>query len=120
MSVLGQSLNLLSSILTILLTCPNSDTLLCYSNDPFLTVYFLPPFNPDYESLAPMSVSLDPLSNKTCFAGVIINDLIALEEVEDFFLVLNDPLITGLLIGRNYTTVDIIDDDGTTYSISLQ
>ncbi len=30
MSVLGQSLNLLSSILTILLTCPNSDTLLCY------------------------------------------------------------------------------------------
>ncbi len=36
MSVLGQSLNLvLSSILTILLTCPSSDTL-CYSNDPFL------------------------------------------------------------------------------------
>ncbi len=31
-------LNLLSSILTILLTCPNNDTLLCYSNDPFLTV----------------------------------------------------------------------------------
>ncbi len=36
---IGQSLNLLSSILTISLTCPNSDTLLCYSNDPFLTVY---------------------------------------------------------------------------------
>ncbi len=34
-SVLGQSL---SSILTILPTCPNSDTLLCYSNDPFSTV----------------------------------------------------------------------------------
>ncbi len=33
MSVLGQSLN--CSILTILLTCPNSNTLLCYSNDPF-------------------------------------------------------------------------------------
>ncbi len=31
--------NLLSSVLTILLTCPNSDTLLCYSNDPFLTVF---------------------------------------------------------------------------------
>ncbi len=30
---------LLSSILIILLTCPNSDALLCYSNDPFLTVY---------------------------------------------------------------------------------
>ncbi len=37
MSVLGQSLHLLSSILTILLTCPNSDTL-CYSNEPFITV----------------------------------------------------------------------------------
>ncbi len=35
---LGQSLNLLRSILTILLTYPNNDTLLCYSNDPFLTV----------------------------------------------------------------------------------
>ncbi len=42
MSVLGQSLNLLSSILTILLTCPNSDTLVCYSNDPFLTVQIIP------------------------------------------------------------------------------
>ncbi len=31
--------NLLSSILTILLTCPNNDTVLCYSNDPLLTVY---------------------------------------------------------------------------------
>ncbi len=40
MSVLGQSLNLLSSILTILLTCPNNNTLLCYSNEPLLTVYF--------------------------------------------------------------------------------
>ncbi len=39
MSVLGQLLNLLSSILTILLTCPNSGTWLCYSNDPFLTVW---------------------------------------------------------------------------------
>ncbi len=34
-SVLGQLFNLLSSILTILLTCPNSDALVYYSNDPF-------------------------------------------------------------------------------------
>ncbi len=34
-----QSVNLLSCILTILLTCPNNNTLLCYSNEPFLTVY---------------------------------------------------------------------------------
>ncbi len=41
MSILGQSLNLLNSILTILLTCPNNNTLLCYSNEPFLTVWAL-------------------------------------------------------------------------------
>ncbi len=39
MSVLGQSLDLLSSILTILLTCPNKNTLLSYSNEPYLTVH---------------------------------------------------------------------------------
>ncbi len=36
--VLGQLLSLLSCILSILLTCPKSDTLLCYSNNPLLTV----------------------------------------------------------------------------------
>ncbi len=35
---IGTTANLLSSMLTILLTCPNNDTVLCYSNDPFLTV----------------------------------------------------------------------------------
>ncbi len=45
MSVLGQLLSLLSSILTILLTCPNSDTLLCYSNEPFLEVYMVAVFD---------------------------------------------------------------------------
>ncbi len=34
-SALEQSHNVLSSILT----CPNRDTLLCYNNDSFLTVY---------------------------------------------------------------------------------
>ncbi len=37
--LLGQVLNLLGSILTILPTCPNSDTLLCYSNTKILTVW---------------------------------------------------------------------------------
>ncbi len=41
MSVLGQLLSLLSSILTILLTCPNNNTLLCYRNKPFLIVQVL-------------------------------------------------------------------------------
>ncbi len=36
---IGKIASLLRSILTILLTCPNNDTLLCYSNDPLLTVY---------------------------------------------------------------------------------
>ncbi len=36
---IGKIANLLSSILTILLTCPDNNTLLCYSNDPLLTVY---------------------------------------------------------------------------------
>ncbi len=35
---IGTNANLLSSILTISLTCPNNDTVFCYSNDPFLTV----------------------------------------------------------------------------------
>ncbi len=38
---IGTIANLLSSILTILLTCPNNDTVLCYSNDRFWTVYVI-------------------------------------------------------------------------------
>ncbi len=38
MCQIGTIANLLDSILTILLICPNNDTVLCYSNDPFLTV----------------------------------------------------------------------------------
>ncbi len=36
---IGTIANLVSSILTILLTYPNNDTVLCYGSDPFLTVY---------------------------------------------------------------------------------
>ncbi len=45
---IGTIANLLSSIVTILLTCPNIGTLLCYSNDPFVTVFHndIIPFNP--------------------------------------------------------------------------
>ncbi len=38
---IGTIANLLSSILTILLTFPNNDTLFCHGNDPLLTVYTL-------------------------------------------------------------------------------
>ncbi len=61
--VLGQLLNLLSSILTILLTCPNSDALLCYSNDPFLTVYMFVGF------CCMLVVRLTLLLSFVCFLG---------------------------------------------------
>ncbi len=38
--LMGQSLILLNSILTILLTCPNNDTWLCYCKYSFLIVWF--------------------------------------------------------------------------------
>ncbi len=58
MSVLGQPLYLLSSILTILLTCPNSDTLVCYSNDP---VYSLSLQGPLKNWLGKITRVIDPV-----------------------------------------------------------
>ncbi len=67
--------------------------------------------SPDYEPVS-LSVTLDPLSNRSCFAGAIFDDLLALEGDEDFNLTLGDPMLSGLLIGRDRTVVNIIDDDG--------
>ncbi len=59
-------------------------------------------------------MTLDPESNRSCFSGDIIDDLIALEIDENFDLLLRDPLlVSGVLIGqRNRTMVIIIDNDG--------
>ena len=48
-----------------------------------------------------------------CFRGDIVDDQVALEPDEFFSLHLRDPLIDGVLIGNDETTVNIIDDDGT-------
>ena len=59
-------------------------------------------------------MTLDPESNRSCFSGDIIDDLIALEIDENFDLLLRDPLlVSGVLIGQgNRTMVIIIDNDG--------
>ena len=66
----------------------------------------------DYVPLGTTSVTLDPLQNRTCFSGEIINDLIALEETEDFRLLLQDPTMDGVLLATDRTVVTIVDDDG--------
>ena len=65
----------------------------------------------DYEPLG-TTVTLEPLSNRTCFTGEIINDVIALEGVEDFVLLLGDPMEDGILLAIDRAVVIIVDDDG--------
>ena len=66
----------------------------------------------DYVPLGTTSVTLDPLQNRTCFSGEIINDLIALEETEEFRLLLQDPTMDGVLLATDRAVVTIVDDDG--------
>ena len=56
-------------------------------------------------------MTLEPTSNSSCFSGVIVDDQIALEGIEDFSLQLRDPNVAGLVIGNDATIVNIIDDD---------
>jgi len=65
----------------------------------------------DYEPLG-TTVTLEPLSNRTCFTGEIINDVIALEGVEDFVLLLQDPMEDVILLAIDRAVVIIVDDDG--------
>ena len=65
----------------------------------------------DYEPLG-TTVTLDPLSNSTCFTGEIINDIIALEGMEDFLLLLWDPMVDRILLAIDRAVVIIVDDDG--------
>ena len=62
----------------------------------------------DYEPLG-TTVTLEPLSNRTCFTG---EDVIALEGVEDFVLLLQDPMEDGILLAIDRAVVVIVDDDG--------
>ena len=63
----------------------------------------------DYVPLGTTSVTLQ---NRTCFSGEIINDLIALEETEHFRLLLQDPMMDGVLFATDRAVVIIVDDDG--------
>ncbi len=102
MSVLGQSLNLLSSILTILLTCPNSDTLVCYSNNPFLTVYtnasslaraWLPPVT----HLALMVTGLDFMNSEDPKALQILSGSRTIPQLQVGYQIIDRNLCCGAI-----------------------
>ena len=57
-------------------------------------------------------MTLGQSDDRSCFTVQIVDDRIALEEDEQFQLLLQDPMTDGLLIGRDITTVTILDDDG--------
>ena len=74
--------------------------------------YILSLMHIDYVPLGTTSVTLDPLQNITCFSGEIINDVIALEETEEFWLLLQDPMMNGVILATDSAVVIILDDDG--------
>ncbi len=80
---IGTIANLLSSILTILLTCPNNDTVLCYSNDPFLTVHSLH---------TPRGLLLAPCTHG---AAIAIADCMRSDEVPLYLAVSHKIMISG-------------------------
>lgn len=67
----------------------------------------------DLEAIPPtLSVTLEPNSNRSCFVGVVVDDSIGLEGIEDFTLGLSGPGVSGVSVGNNVTVVNIVDDDG--------
>lgn len=69
-------------------------------------------FITDYGALNPPEmVTLEESDERACFDVNIIDDLIALEDTESFTLRLVDPMLDGVILGRNSTLVNIIDDD---------
>lgn len=67
----------------------------------------------DFEAIPQfLSVTLEPSSNRSCFTGVVVDDLIGLEGIEDFTLGLRGPGSPSVLLGNNVTIVNIVDDDG--------
>lgn len=60
-------------------------------------------------------ISIDPTSDRTCFNGIIIDDLIGGEGIEFFTLDILEPQQPGVVIGLDETTINIDDDDGKLY-----
>ena len=75
--------------------------------------------SPDYQSVPQRIVSIEPLSNLTCFSGQIVDDLIGLEGNEFFTLLIEETTQGGVVVERDLTTIYIIDDDGKNTCICL-
>ena len=56
-------------------------------------------------------VSIPGDESRTCFSGVIIDDLVGGEGTESFTLVIGEPTQPGVNLGLDETTINIIDDD---------
>ena len=66
----------------------------------------------DFGPLFSTMVILEPMSNRSCFRGFIVNDQIGLEGMEAFTIRLVDPQMSNVLTRNVTTIVNIIDDDG--------
>ena len=55
---------------------------------------------------------LDSHRTQICSVVVIPDDSLALEDDENFIIVLQDPMIDGVFLGRTESIVTITDDDG--------
>ncbi len=92
---IGKFLNLLSSILTNLLTCPNNNTLLCYSNKPFLTVYFSLPVVYVNSERASLWYNLANMSLLVAFSSPfpeIVSAIYCKRQHRDTFPMHNEPV----------------------------
>ena len=66
----------------------------------------------DYRSVSLRLISLGPNEDRTCFEGIIIDDSIGAEGIESFVLTIEEPTQSGVNVGLDETTINIIDDDG--------
>ena len=66
----------------------------------------------DYRPVPQRIISIEPTDDRTCFQGIIIDDVIGLEDVESFTLSIELPAQDGVELGLDISTINIIDDDG--------
>lgn len=72
-------------------------------------MFFVTDYNP---ASIPDTITIAAAADRECFTGMVINDILALEEEEQFRLTLSDPTPSGVTIGQATTTITIQDDDG--------
>lgn len=67
----------------------------------------------DYDpNSIPDTVTIAATAERECFNGMVINDVLALEEDEQFRLTLFDPTPSGVIIGQGTAIITIRDDNG--------